>query len=744
MNTRHLFLACALCIPLGLSAQNMFTTGSATSLGANTYQLTPAAVEIRDNGIDDNCDGLVDILVYCTPSVIHPCEFLRITNVTLADINNSSGCGAGGYTDFRALSASLEPGATYTISISGDGYLTMFASVYVDWNRDGDFEDSGEKIATLSYHNDGYPGFANISIPGNATGSYTMRVIADIYPVQDPCSIEYGEAEDYTIQVTPLCPDMDGDGYYPCHGDCDDDNPAINAGAIEIFDNSIDDNCDGLVDIPLYCTPSVSYPCEFMWITNVTLDDIDNSSGCGPGGYADFTALSASLDAGATYTISISGNYPMRASVYVDWNRDGDFEDSEENITTDIFLQDGYPGSANISIPDNATGGSYTMRVIADFYFSVPNPCSIDWGEAEDYTIQVTPSCQLVTYYADSDGDGYGNLAVSTAACAAPNGFVANNGDCDDGDASIKPGAAELCDGKDNDCDGQIDETVAISSPWTAVNVGAEAQGSSWFDCTNGGTFTLNAKGYTTNTIDVQHSVYQTLCGNGDIIARVASISTQGGWAGIQMRESASQGAKKFTLKTQLNTNNRREVRTVTNGPTTNLQIQRPFTYNWLRITRSGNVFAAYLSVDGVNWGQPVSSTTMTMNSCIQVGLFVESTNNTITTQATFNNVFISGGNQPLAEAPITQDVPDMEMAHEVSLFPNPSTGELNVDLPSYAGRAVRLEIYSLQGRLLHFAEIQEVQTIERLDLSAYPSGMYLLKVKSEGLPDVVKRVVRQ
>ncbi|MBL7792680.1 MAG: hypothetical protein JNK77_10175 [Saprospiraceae bacterium] len=40
MSTRHLFLACALCIPLGLSAQNMITTGSATSLGAKEWDLS--------------------------------------------------------------------------------------------------------------------------------------------------------------------------------------------------------------------------------------------------------------------------------------------------------------------------------------------------------------------------------------------------------------------------------------------------------------------------------------------------------------------------------------------------------------------------------------------------------------------------------------------------------------------------------------------------------------------------------
>ncbi len=95
-----------------------------------------------------------------------------------------------------------------------------------------------------------------------------------------------------------------------------------------------------------------------------------------------------------------------------------------------------------------------------DFY-------SID-GNVEMYLddvllIELVPT----TYYADTDGDTYGDPdnTISVAG-EAPDGYVSDNTDCDDTNAAVNPGAIEVFNGIDDDCDEQIDEgTVGIADP---------------------------------------------------------------------------------------------------------------------------------------------------------------------------------------------------------------------------------------------------------------------------------------
>ena len=67
---------------------------------------------------------------------------------------------------------------------------------------------------------------------------------------------------------------------------------------------------------------------------------------------------------------------------------------------------------------------------------------------------EVDEGTELASWYADADGDGYGDPDSAVQACTAPEGHVEGSSDCDDGDAETYPGAAERCDEADNDCEG--------------------------------------------------------------------------------------------------------------------------------------------------------------------------------------------------------------------------------------------------------------------------------------------------
>ncbi|MFH1467337.1 MAG: putative metal-binding motif-containing protein, partial [Pseudomonadota bacterium] len=80
-------------------------------------------------------------------------------------------------------------------------------------------------------------------------------------------------------------------------------------------------------------------------------------------------------------------------------------------------------------------------------------------------------------WYADEDGDGYGDALEAQADCNRPTGFVADATDCDDGDSGVHPGAEERCDGVDDDCSGVIDDDYAADAPTWYADTDADGYG---------------------------------------------------------------------------------------------------------------------------------------------------------------------------------------------------------------------------------------------------------------------------
>lgn len=113
----------------------------------------------------------------------------------------------------------------------------------------------------------------------------------------------------------------------------------------------------------------------------------------------------------------------------------------------------------------------------AHLHFQVQKSCGSWWcqsvnasfkhhGDPGAGTYVTSKNCggsNETTYYADSDGDGHGDPNRSKKASSKPSGYVENKDDCNDNCGSCHPGGSEMCDGKDNDCDGTVDNGVGMT-----------------------------------------------------------------------------------------------------------------------------------------------------------------------------------------------------------------------------------------------------------------------------------------
>jgi hypothetical protein len=88
------------------------------------------------------------------------------------------------------------------------------------------------------------------------------------------------------------------------------------------------------------------------------------------------------------------------------------------------------------------------------------------------------------TYYRDADGDGYGDAGATTVQCASRRGWSLVSGDCDDTCPSCLPGGTEVCDGVDNDCDGEVDEGAVYDTYYSdGDGDGWGVESSQWYTC---------------------------------------------------------------------------------------------------------------------------------------------------------------------------------------------------------------------------------------------------------------------
>ena len=184
--------------------------------------------------------------------------------------------------------------------------------------------------------------------------------------------------------------------------------------------------------------------------------------------------------------------------------------------------------------------------------------------------------------------------------------------------------------------------TTTVPSPWLNGDFGTVgvSGGAGYL----GGTFSLNGAGNLLDQGDAGQYVYQPMSGDGIIIARLAN---EGGTstvaAGLEIRATLATGADMAAVILTPSEIGEFATRTATGSwPVLEVSPNPTVAPTWLKLVRSGNVFSAYLSPNGLAWTQVGASTTLSsMPTSAYVGLAVSSGNTTALTTATFDNVSV-------------------------------------------------------------------------------------------------------
>lgn len=192
---------------IGSTASTSYTVSSLSP--STTYSFTVRAKDAAGNAsVSSNTVSVTTLagtaVSYCSASANNTADE-RIGNVTFGSINNTS-TGTAGYENFTSVSTNVTRGSAYSLSITPVWTSTKYNeayAVYIDYNRDGDFADSGE-LAWSKTGSTTSPVTGSITIPSTATvGTTRMRVMMQYssVPTSSCGTYTYGQVEDYTLNI---------------------------------------------------------------------------------------------------------------------------------------------------------------------------------------------------------------------------------------------------------------------------------------------------------------------------------------------------------------------------------------------------------------------------------------------------------------------------------------------------------------------------------------------------------------
>ncbi|WP_438712578.1 GEVED domain-containing protein [Aquimarina muelleri] len=649
---------------------------------------------------------------YCTATNNGGGNDIHITQVTLGTFENVSGYTTL-YQDYTSLAAVIRTNQNTVLDIKAQNEQWSYNAlgIWIDWNQDGDFIDSGEEV----FRKYGPGPYNKQIIPpsGAKLGTTRMRVRlsygAESYIV--PCGAQnsIGEIEDYSIIVTneqaPINTPPVITLLKPSNGQNFVQKENISVETVIKDDGKIEKaelKIDGLLIATDYVAPYqwsnlnklnflapgqrevtiTAYddqgatssktvmltiekaPITFcdasngdglLHITQVIFGTINNSTAHSP--YSDHTNLSTVVQKGQQIPLTIktiNESWTYNAiGAWVDWNQDGDFIDTDEEV---FSLYGPGPYNGTVTVPSFAlTGTPLRMRVRMGYGSKDKiNPCGNDTylGEVEDYIIYVgnttTPTCNDGIQNGDETGIDCGG---SCNPCANNNGVIYVNIN---------------------------DITVSSSNTWEffRIETGDDTGYGAWYSNNS-----IRLVTYNKDIVCLANSNNVTLIGEGVEINSSNNFVADPNSYNISTSNYTSWNGKSgfigFTFKINGNTH-----------------------YGWFHISVANNGLS-YTILDYA---------------------YNTNANQTIVTKVMPN---VKGGNN-------SQDT-------EVTLFPNPFLENFEINTSKLKSDNLEVRVYDIHGKLLIHDTYTKNPNKIRIGDQIKTSGHYFVKIKTETKVKVLK-----